>query len=493
MARSSAWLSLSLSFLVLFNGCLGRQSFHGEQSQNNECQLSDIHPLDLTRFIPSEAGYTEFWDPDNEQFKCGGALAFRHTIWRNGLLLPSYTNAPLVTYVLQGSGIFGGIFPGCAETYQESLGDGFLDKHQKIGSYKQGDIIVLPEGAVHWLYNNGEEDTVLVVLQHTSNDANQLDDNPLRFFLAGKPLLNPGSSHQGQREQGQREQGQQQHGGQRQELMTERETKEFGYGGNILAGFDVQIVKDALNTDRKTAEKIMGGKGRGHIVNVDPILLQSIVPSSPSRSEKRRQPGRQGGGSSNALEETVCTARFSQNIDNPERADIYDPQAGRLTTLNSFTLPALSYVRLSAARGFLNKNWGLVPQWSMNAHSFLYVTKGSALIQIVNQRGETILNEQVREEQLFLVPQNFAVVKQAGDEGFEWVEFSTNENAMYNTFSGRASTLAGMPADIIAASYDLSESQAQNLKENMTSLWFYQASPDSSSRSSSSSGRSAFI
>ncbi|XP_019178693.1 PREDICTED: legumin A-like [Ipomoea nil] len=485
MARSSAWLSLSLSFLVLFNGCFGRQSFQ-QQSQNNECQLSHINALEPTSAIPAEGGWTEFWDPNDEQFQCGGALAFRHTIWPKSLLLPSYTNAPLVAYVLKGAGVFGIVVPGCAETYQQSLEDGFLDKHQKIGSYKQGDIIVLPESAVHWFYNNGDdEETVLVVLQHTSNDANQLDDNPLRFFLAGKAQRNPGSSHQGQREQ---------HGGQ-QELMTERQRNQLGYGSNILAGFDVQIVKDALKTDTETAKKIMGidsQENRGHIVNVGKHL-QSIVPSSPSRSEQRRQPGRQGGGSSNALEETLCTARFSQNIDSPKRADIYDSQAGRLTTLNSFTLPALSFVRLSAARGFLNKNWGLVPQWCINAHSFLYVTKGSALVEIVNQRGEAILNDEVREGQLFLVPQNFAVVKQAGDEGFEWVEFSTNENAMYNTFSGRASTLAGMPADIIAASYDLSESQAQNLKENMSSLWFYQASSGSSSRSSSSSGRSAFI
>ncbi|XP_019178692.1 PREDICTED: 13S globulin seed storage protein 1-like [Ipomoea nil] len=460
MARSSAWLSLSLSFLVLFNGCFGRrQSFHGQESQNEKCQLSQIHAIRPTGNIPAEGGTTEFWDPNHEQFQCGGAYAFRHIIQPNGLFLPSYTSAPLVAYVLQGSGEYGIIVPGCAETYQQSeKGSEILDKYQKIRYYEKGDIIVIPASAVHWFYNQNREPTILVVLQRA---------NPVSFFLAGKP----GSSHQGQREQGR----------QQQELMTER----LGYDGNILAGFDVQIVKDALNTDRETAEKIIGGnaRGRGHIV---------IVQQLPSRPEQRRQPGRQGGGSSNALEETLCTATFTQNIDNRERADIYDSRAGRLTTLNSFTLPALSFVRLSAARGFLNKNWGLVPQWSMNAHSFLYVTKGSALIQIVNQRGDTILNEQVQEGQLFLVPQNFAVVKQAGDEGFEWVEFSTNENAMYNTFSGRRSTLAGMPADIIAASYDLSKSQAQNLKDNMSSLWFYQASGSSPS-SSSSSGRSAFI
>nr|GLL30737.1 legumin A-like [Ipomoea trifida] len=513
MARSSAWLSLSLTFLVLFNGCFGRQSY---QQSPNECQFRQINAFEPSLRIQAEGGVTEFWDPYNEQFQCGGAHVYRHIIQPRGLLLPSYTNAPLVAYVEQGTsslellfainliewqGEFGIVVPGCAETYQsfqqsEQGGSSFLDRHQKIGSYKQGDIIVFPESAVHWLFNSGNEQTVLVVLQDTSNDANQLDANPLRFFLAGNSQQNQGSNPQGQREQGRKQgqreqgqqgQGQQQHGG-RQELMTERLKEQLGYNGNILAGFDVQIVKDALNTDMETAQKIVGERSqedRGHIITVDRDL-QLIVPSS-----EQHQTRKQGGGSSNGLEETLCTARVRQNIDNPRSADIFDPQAGRFTTLNSLTLPIFGQVRLSAARGILNRNWGVVPRWTMNAHSFIYVTKGSAQVQIVNHQGETILDQQVQEGQLFLVPQNFAVVKQAGEQGFEWVEFNTNENAMFNTLSGRTSTLAGLPADIIAASYELSSSKAKSLKQNMNSVWFYQAS--SSSPWSSSSGRSAFI
>nr|GMD13942.1 legumin A-like [Ipomoea batatas] len=517
MAKSSALLSLSLTFLVLFNGCFARQSY---QQSPNECQLRQINAFEPTLRIQAEGGVTDFWDPYNEQFQCGGAHLYRHIIQPRGLLLPSYTNAPLVAYVQQGQGEFGIVVPGCEETYQsfqqseQQGGSSFLDRHQKIGSYKQGDIIVFPESAVHWLFNSGNEQTVLIVLQDTSNDANQLDANPLRFFLAGNSQQSQGSSQQGQREQGrkqgqreqgqreqgqqgqreqgQREQGQQQHGG-KQELMTERLREQLGYNGNILAGFDVQIVKDALNTDMETAQKIVGERSqedRGHIITVDRDL-QLIVPSSSSSRSEEHQTRKQGGGSSNGLEETLCTARVRQNIDNPRRADIFDPQAGRFTTLNSLTLPIFGQVRLSAARGILNRNWGVVPKWCMNAHSFIYVTKGSAQVQIVNHQGETILDQQVQEGQLFLVPQNFAVVKQAGEQGFEWVEFNTNENAMFNTLSGRTSTLAGLPADIIAASYQLSNSKAQSLKQNMNSVWFYQAS--SSSPWSSSSGRSAFI
>nr|GLL30738.1 legumin A-like [Ipomoea trifida] len=476
MAKSSALLSLSLTFLVLFNGCFARQSF--QQSQNNDCQFRQINAFEPTLRIQAEGGVTEFWDPYNEQFQCGGAHVYRHIIQPRGLLLPSYTNAPLVAYVQQGQGEFGIVVPGCAETYQsfqqsEQGGSSFLDRHQKIGSYKQGDIIVFPESAVHWLFNSGNEQTVLVVLQDTSNDANQLDANPLvRNHKFNLFLVTQGSSWPETRNKAREAAS--------KDSVNRAESKD-------------NIVKDALNTDMETAQKIVGERSqedRGHIITVYRDL-QLIVPSSSSSRSEEHQTRKQGGGSSNGLEETLCTARVRQNIDNPRRADIFDPQAGRFTTLNSLTLPIFGQVRLSAARGILNRNWGVVPKWCMNAHSFIYVTKGSAQVQIVNHQGETILDQQVQEGQLFLVPQNFAVVKQAGEQGFEWVEFNTNDNAMFNTLSGRTSTLAGLPADIIAASYELSSSKAQSLKQNMNSVWFYQAS--SSSPWSSSSGRSAFI
>lgn len=54
----------------------------------------------------------------------------------------------------------------------------------------------------------------------------------------------------------------------------------------------------------------------------------------------------------NGLEETFCSLRLKENIGNPERADIFSPRAGRISTLNSYNLPILRFLRLSAERGF---------------------------------------------------------------------------------------------------------------------------------------------
>lgn len=82
------------------------------------------------------------------------------------------------------------MLPGCPETFQSSQqsqqqqerqGQGQRsrqDRHQRLQQFRKGDIIAIPAGAAHWLYNDGENDLVAVVLLDNANNANQLDQNP---------------------------------------------------------------------------------------------------------------------------------------------------------------------------------------------------------------------------------------------------------------------------------------------------------------------------
>ena len=106
----------------------------------------------------------------------------------------------------------------------------------------------------------------------------------------------------------------------------------------------------------------------------------------------------------------------------------------------------------------------MAPLWKMNAHCVLYATRGEAHMQIVDQRGEAVFNDRIREGQLVVVPQNFVVMKQAGNQGFEWVAMKTNENAMFSTLAGRTSALRAMPVDVLANAYQISHEQARRLK-----------------------------
>lgn len=57
---------------------------------------------------------------------------------------------------------------------------------------------------------------------------------------------------------------------------------------------------------------------------------------------------REGSPGVNGLEESFCNLRLKENIEEPSRADVYNPHAGRITTVNRQKLPILRYLKLSA-------------------------------------------------------------------------------------------------------------------------------------------------
>ncbi|CAI9118176.1 OLC1v1019707C1 [Oldenlandia corymbosa var. corymbosa] len=66
------------------------------------CNIQRINAQQPNIQIPSEAGLTELWDSNNPEFECAGVEVERKTIQPQGLLLPHYSNAPKLYYVLQG-------------------------------------------------------------------------------------------------------------------------------------------------------------------------------------------------------------------------------------------------------------------------------------------------------------------------------------------------------------------------------------------------------
>ncbi|KAL7151580.1 hypothetical protein ABFS83_04G041100 [Erythranthe nasuta] len=459
----------ALSLLLLLGSTFAVRS--GTASwQKGECQIGNINAQEPSYSIRAEAGETQFWDFKNDEFQCAGVSILRHRIQQRGLLLPVYHNSPVLVYVLKGRGIFGLMISGCPETYessqqsreqsQEDRSRSFRDRHQKIGESRQGDIVAIPAGAAHWAYNDGEEELVLLVLHDDSNNANQLDQNPRSFYLAG----NPG--------RGQEQQQYREHGSRRGEQQ-----QQFG---NIFRGFDVETLAEVFGVDEETARKLQGHNDeRGHLILVQ-RGLQVIRPPLRGEEYGRREEEGYYGGRDNGIEETICSAKIRENLDKASRADIYNPRAGRFSTVNSYSLPILKFLQLSAARGVLYRNAIMSPHWYANAHSIIYVTRGDSRMQIVNHKGRAVFDGQVREGQVVVVPQNYAVVKQAGEQGCEWVAFNTNDNAMINTLSGRTSAIRGLPADVIASAYQISREEAQRLKFSRRETFLFSGSGRSS-------------
>ncbi|KAL5561896.1 hypothetical protein UlMin_031643 [Ulmus minor] len=455
-------LSASLCLVLLFNGCLARSD-----RPQNQCQFDRLQAREPDNHVQSEGGIIESWNPQHKEFQCAGVALLRLTIQPNGLHLPSYTNAPQLIHIVRGQGVLSVMFPGCPETFEESQqGQGRQgqqgrqsrrDRHQKIRHIREGDIVAIPAGVAYWSYNNGNEPLVAINLLHVVNNENQLDQNPRRFYLAGNP---------------QDEFDQQQ----QYRVLFKRGEGQQSEGNNVFSGFDDNFLQEAFQVNAETARKIQNrDDNRGAIIRVEGKLDFVGPPRSQQerQGEERREEEqqrerehsrRQG---DNGIEETFCTMRLRENIGDPSRADIYSPQAGRLTTANRYNLPILSWLQLSAERGYLYNNGMYVPHYNINANSVIYVIRGRARVQVVDDNGNSVFDGEVRQGQVLTVPQNFAVVKRAeSEEGFEWVAFKTNDVARVHPLAGRISYIWALPEDVIANAYQISNEQARNLKYN---------------------------
>ncbi|KAM7259991.1 hypothetical protein ACFE04_015732 [Oxalis oulophora] len=464
MAKLVVLLSLSFCLFLLFNVAQSKSETERQVYSQNKCQLEQLNVLEPDSRVKTEAGMIETWNHNNQQFQCSGVAVVRKTIEKNGLSLPEFSNAPQLVYIVQGKGVGGTAIPGCPETYHESQQGlhgqqgRFQDQHQKLRRFREGDVIAVPAGVAHWCYNDGDSPIIAISLYDTGNSANQLDNFPRTFHMAGNPRQELQKQQEylqeGLRGRGQQEPPYYSKHGHRQQC------------NNIFCGFDSRILADVFNVEESTIKKIQSqNDNRGSIVRVKGESLRVITPPRLREEEKEREEGLHEA-SDNGLEEGMCNMRLTENIADSERADIYTPQAGRISTLNSNNLPVLRWLRLSAERGVLYRNGMMVPHWNLNAHSIMYAISGSAKVQVVDNFGRSVYDGTMRKGQILTVPQNYAVVKQAESEGFDWISFKTNDNAMITPLSGKTSAIRAMPEEVIANSFRISREEARKLKFN---------------------------
>lgn len=109
----------------------------------------------------------------------------------------------------------------------------------------------------------------------------------------------------------------------------------------------------------------------------------------------------------------------------------------------------------------------VLPKYNMNANEILYCTAGQGRIQVVNDNGQNVLDQQVQKGQLVVIPQGFAYVVQSQQgNNFEWISFKTNANAMISTLAGRTSALRALPLEVITNGYQISLEEARRIKFN---------------------------
>ncbi|GKB62436.1 11S globulin seed storage protein 2-like protein [Tanacetum coccineum] len=324
------------------------------------CNLQRLRIAQPAQRFEFEGGSIETWDENDDQFQCVGVAPLRTTVQPNSLALPSFRLISRLVFIEQGEGIVGVHFPGCAETFdtgvqgqQESprrmgiQGQETQDSHQKVHRFKQGDILAIPAGAVHWCYNDGNQDVVAIAINDLNNPSNQLDLQSRLFLPCGEDLS---AKHiQGQ----QRQKGQQ-----GRQPFQQQESFNFQ---NIFAGFDTELLAESFNSDPQIIRAMQESGERGLIVkaaapcNLSPLQKSNNTIGNNTTNKKQGQrEGQHGGGASNGLEEKICSSKILYNLDTQREADIFSRQAGKLNLVNEHKLPILSYLDLSAEKGHLN-------------------------------------------------------------------------------------------------------------------------------------------
>lgn len=101
------------------------------------------------------------------------------------------------------------------------------------------------------------------------------------------------------------------------------------------------------------------------------------------------------------------------------------------------------------------------PHWNINANSLLYVIRGRGRVQVVNCQGNSVFDEEMKKGQLVVVPQNFVVAEQAGEEGFEYVVFKTSDRA---SVSHVKQVFRATPAEVLANAFGLRQQQVSQIK-----------------------------
>uniref|UniRef100_A0ACD5W443 Uncharacterized protein n=1 Tax=Avena sativa TaxID=4498 RepID=A0ACD5W443_AVESA len=461
---------------LLFHGSMAQlfgQSQPWQSSRQGSargCTFDGLQALEPHRQVRSEAGLTEYFEENNDQFRCAGLSVIRRVIEPQGLLLPRYHNTPALVYILQGTGFAGVAIPGCPETFQQQFGQfdqaqyegqsqsqKFRDEHQKVHRITQGDVVALPAGIAHWFYNHGQVPIVALYVFDINNNANQLEPRQKEFLLAG-----------GSR------------------------TLQQYVSQNIFRGFNIQLLGEALGISEHTSQKLQNQSDqRGEIIRVNralqflqPIVMQQQEQQSyqedqseatqPQVGQSQIEPSQtwqsqveqSTSGGWNGLEENFCNHKPTMNIENPTRADTYNPRAGRITHVNNQKFPILNTVQMSATRVNLYQNAILSPFWNINAHSVMYMIQGHARVQVVNNHGQNVFNDIIRPGQLLIIPQNYVVLKKAQREGCQYISFKTNANSMVSHIAGKNSILRALPVDVIASAYHISKQEARNLKYN---------------------------
>ena len=118
----------------------------------------------------------------------------------------------------------------------------------------------------------------------------------------------------------------------------------------------------------------------------------------------------------------------------------------------------------------------MVPHFTLNSYTVLYVTWGSGRVQVTDSHGHKVFDGELKIDDLFVVPENYVVMKEATGRSCEHTSNKPRDKASRTTLAGRASVIRGLPDDVVAIALGISREEAKRLKTSRVEAMLFRPS-----------------
>lgn len=212
--------------------------------------------------------------------------------------------------------------------------------------------------------------------------------------------------------------------------------------GGILRGFSTDLLAAAFNIEEECVEKLVNGQRGAAIIRVREGM------ELPRASD----------------EGDAMMVDFSYHL-GKAHPDSFHEKAGKLTVANGYKLPVLKLLHMSVGCLKLEPNAMVTPGWLANGDKLIYCVRGSARIQMVKPNGEMACDVQMKEGSMLMVPRDYPVIEQAGDDGFDAAVAMNTYRPVVMLLAGKMSVWCSMPREVRMAIFNIDRETDMELEE----------------------------
>ncbi|MCO5561253.1 hypothetical protein L7F22_014874 [Adiantum nelumboides] len=286
-----------------------------------------------------------------------------------------------------------------------------LGMKANIRKISKGEVIAVPRGMPMWIYNDGEEPCTF-----------------LTFANIRSPMM---------------------HGRHKYEAFHLSGAQSENRMGGILHGFSKEVLTEAMDVDKQTARRL--------VENQDGVAIVKI-------SREQRQRRKEFGAADAEIEGGGLMADFGYQLEKVHR-DIVHPRAGQLTVVNGYKLPVLKLLDMSLGCLKLQRRAMKAPGWLTNADHMIYCVKGNARVQVVWPSGKMACDVEMKKGDMMMVPKNYPVTMQAGDDGFDAAIVMNSHMPISMHLTGKDSVFSMIKPEVRMGAFKISEELDKRVHE----------------------------